>query len=75
MSDAEGARSPEQLNKFEKLTGRPLHGETLAGQLTTLARHANDRFLLDFDRFCQLNKRCVAEEICSTYNVMTMPRI
>lgn len=45
MSDAEGARSPEQLNKFKKLTGRPPHGETLAGRSTTLATHANDRFL------------------------------
>lgn len=32
MSDADGARSPDQLNKFEKLTGRPPHGDTLAGQ-------------------------------------------
>lgn len=47
MTDAEAARSPDQLNKFEKLTGRPPHGETLtlAGRSTTLARHANDRFL------------------------------
>lgn len=44
MSDAEGARSPDQLNKFEKLTHRPPHGETLAGRLTTLARHANAGF-------------------------------
>lgn len=44
MSDAEGARSPGQLNEFEKLAARPPHGETLAGQSTTLARHANDRF-------------------------------
>lgn len=34
MSDAEDARSPDQLNKFEKLTGRPPTGESLAGQPT-----------------------------------------
>lgn len=35
MSDVGGPRSPDQLNKFEKLTGRPPYGETLAGRSTT----------------------------------------
>ncbi|KAA8580180.1 hypothetical protein FQN60_005715, partial [Etheostoma spectabile] len=38
MSDAEGARSPDQLNRFEKLTHRPPHRETLAGHRTPPAR-------------------------------------
>uniref|UniRef100_A0AAQ5Y9N8 Kelch domain-containing protein 10 n=1 Tax=Amphiprion ocellaris TaxID=80972 RepID=A0AAQ5Y9N8_AMPOC len=38
MSDAEGARSPEQLNKFERLTGRPPLAVTLAGHRTPRAR-------------------------------------
>lgn len=42
MSDAECAHSPDQLNKFQKLTGRPPHGVTLAGRSKTLARYAND---------------------------------
>lgn len=39
MSACESARISDQLNKFEKLSGRPLHGETLAGQSTTLFTH------------------------------------
>ncbi|KAM8908482.1 kelch domain-containing protein 10 isoform 1-T1 [Spinachia spinachia] len=38
MSDTEGARSPDQLNRFEKLTHRPPPGETLAGHRTPPAR-------------------------------------
>lgn len=44
MSDADGARSPDQLNKFEKLTGRPPHGDTLAGQSSALPILANHSF-------------------------------
>uniref|UniRef100_H2UW54 Kelch domain-containing protein 10 n=1 Tax=Takifugu rubripes TaxID=31033 RepID=H2UW54_TAKRU len=38
MSGWESARSTDQLNKFKKLSGRPLHGETLADHRTPPAR-------------------------------------
>lgn len=53
MSGCEISRSPDQLNEFEKLSGRrPLHGDTLAGRSTALTTHVQRCFWTPFVTIC-----------------------